>query len=88
LQKELLHRFIVTGTPCLSLPKPVSYSIKKLLEELMNNPTPESENEFILGACEHLLEDMLRHFTTHSGTAEASLNRMMCFIEVIMDPSF
>ena len=30
---------------------------------------------------------MRRHFQSHSGTAEASLNRWMRYIEVLMDPS-
>ena len=49
-QKELLHRYIVSGTPCLSLPKPDSHSIKILVEEFIKQPPPESEHEFILGA--------------------------------------
>ena len=87
LQKELLRRAIIADPSCSSLPQPAAHSIKTLVNKLLEKPPPPSEHDFILSAIDHLKEDMRRHFQSHSGTAEASLNRWMRFIEVLMDPS-
>ncbi len=87
LQKELLRRAILANPPLSSLPQPASHSIKTLVKKLLESPPPEDEYEFIVGVIEFLRDNMHRHFQSHSGTAEASLNRNMHFIEVLMDPS-
>jgi hypothetical protein len=87
LQKELLRRAIIADPSSSSLPQPAAHSIKTLVSKLLEKPPPPLEHEFIMCAIDHLKEDMRRHFQSHSGTAEASLNRWMRFIEVLMDPS-
>jgi hypothetical protein len=87
LQKELMPRAIIADPSCSSLPQHANHSIKTLVAKLCDKPPPKSEHESILSAIDHLKEDMHRHFQSHSGTAEATLNRWVHFIEVLMDPS-
>ena len=70
-----------------NLPRPANRNINQLVKSLLDLPPDESEHEFIVSAIEQLKLDMERHFQSHSGTAEAALNRNMRFVEVIMDPS-
>ena len=87
LQKELLRRPIIADPSGSNLPQPAGHSIKTLVLKLLNSTPPKSEHEFIISAIDHLKEDLHRHFQSHSGTAEAALDRWMHFIEVLMDPS-
>ena len=87
LQKELVRRAVVTGKTGGDLPKPSNYSIPTMIRLLRANPPPVSEHQFILAQLQELRESIISHYSGHSGTAGAALNRDMRKIEVLFHPS-
>ena len=89
LMKELIRRHVldvVDGVDITMLPKCKHHKIGTLIELLKTSPPPPREHCFILQMLDALRAEVATHYSGHSGTREASLNRNMRYVEVIMHP--
>ncbi|KAL3778894.1 hypothetical protein ACHAWO_007860 [Cyclotella atomus] len=89
LQKELIRRFMVDDVDFVDItkiPRCRNYTINQLIQLLIASPPPAREHGFILRMLDHLREEVESHFSGHSGSRVAALNRHMRFIEVIVHP--
>lgn len=84
LLKELIRRKILAEVD--ELPRCKNYTIKQTIALLQASPPPEHEHSFILSKLDDLRHEVDEHYSGNSHAAEASLNRHMRFVEVILHP--